>query len=99
MRLAILDTIEPAVAAYHVLVLSPPYGPVGDRQCRVISLDQGTGFANIDWTTLDASYDPAIGLTFHLQVQGRDPATAGFVTQWLTFTVNQASGQIHVWLQ
>ncbi len=99
VRLAVLDTIEPAAGAYHLLLLSPPFDEIGERQCRVISLDGGVGFGAFDWPRLDASYDPSVGLTFHVRVQRYDAVIANYVWNWLTFTLNQSTGQINTWLQ
>ena len=83
-RLAMLDTVEPAAGWAYVLVLSPPYSELGDRQCKVIGLN-GMGFAGMDFQSLTASYNPATGLRFVLPVDVDDfdtgmpaPATLGF---------------------
>ncbi|MDJ0821491.1 MAG: hypothetical protein QNJ09_06725 [Paracoccaceae bacterium] len=91
-RLALLDTGgEPAAGSYYLLMLSPPYGVLGDRQCRVIGND-GIGFGFLDFPALDASYDPAIGLTFVLPAEVFDGV--GFENRVLTVTLNQATGAI-----
>lgn len=92
-RLAMLDTIEPALGWAYLLVLSPPYAELGDRQCKVIGWE-GSGFAGMDFARLSASYDPATGLTFTLPVQVDDPATGMPGDAMLTFTLNQATGAI-----
>ena len=66
VRLALLDTIEPAAGAFHILVLSPPYDELGSRQCRTIGMSSGMGFGGVDFATLDADYDPSVGLIFGL---------------------------------
>ena len=95
VRLALLDTVEPAAGALHILVLSPPFGETGERQCRVISMSKGIGFAGIDFKQLDASYDPSTGLTFSVpgSVAYDGP---GPVPKIIVFTVNQATGDIAV---
>ena len=90
-RLALLDTIEPAAAWAHILVLSPPYGEVGGRQCKVVGLNGG-GFGGVKFDQLSASYDPATGLTFTVPVQVYD---GDFVWATLRFTLNQATGAIN----
>lgn len=94
VRLALLDTLEPAAAAFHLLILSPPYNEVGDRQCRVVSLSDGLGFYGVDFAGIDAGYDATTGLTFRLPIRlysqqdhESDPAT-------LTVTLNQSTGDI-----
>jgi hypothetical protein len=91
-RLALLDTAgEPAAGSYYLLVLSPPYAELGDRQCRVIG-HGAIGFGYIDFENLDAAYDPANGLTFDVPVEIYDGET--FVAHHLTFTLNQSTGEI-----
>lgn len=96
-RLALLDTIEPGAAPLHILVLSPPEDELGGRQCRVVSLHDGFGFAGIEFDRLTASYNPATGLSFRVPVQEYDAGNA-FMRGWtLAFTLNQATGQIATW--
>ncbi|MBW4982586.1 hypothetical protein KZZ07_08540 [Mameliella sp. CS4] len=92
-RLALMDTIEPAAAWAWMLVLSPPYSELGDRQCKVIGLN-GMGFAGMEFGALNADYDPATGLTFTVPVNVYDPDTAMPATATLRFTLNQATGAI-----
>ncbi|QYX58275.1 hypothetical protein K1T73_07920 [Roseovarius sp. SCSIO 43702] len=92
VRIALLDRVEPAAAAFYVLILSPPYNELGERQCRILSRREGMGFAGLSFDTLEADYDPAVGLIFTMQAKEFDgldyhPAT-------LRFTVNQATGEI-----
>ena len=94
VRLALLDTVEPAIAAMHLLILSPPYDEIGGRQCRTIGVGDGLGFPGITWEGLEAGYDPAVGLTFTIPVGLYDPETGDFPESQLAFTVNQATGEI-----
>lgn len=97
VRLALIDVGEPAVGGYHLLVLSPPYGELGDRQCRIVTFETyGFGYAAFDQLTAD--YDPARGLIFELPVEVVDEAVGGLVPKWLTLTLNQATGAIEAWL-
>ena len=91
VRLALLDTAEPAAAAFHVFVLSPPYDELGLRQCRTIGLN-GMGFAGADFGSLQAAYDPAVGLIFTMTVQVYDGMD--YTPRTLRFTLNQATGAI-----
>lgn len=93
VRLALIDTIEPAALPFHLLVLSPPYDDVGARQCRVVSYQGGMGFYDIDFTALTANYDPAVGLIFDLPVQIW-VSDGNIVVRRLHVTLNQASGKI-----
>lgn len=94
VRLAVIDTIEPAAAAFHLLVLSPPYDELGGRQCRVISFDGQSGFAGMDLAGLVAGYSPAVGLTFEIPVKVFAPETAESVPALLRVTLDQATGEI-----
>ena len=99
VRLALLDTIEPAAGAFHILVLSPPYDEVGGRQCRTVSMAEGIGFSGADFSSLEASYDPAVGLVFEMNVRRFLPDSDSFGDARLTFTLNQATGHIGAALQ
>ncbi|MCB1463865.1 MAG: hypothetical protein KDJ90_15925 [Nitratireductor sp.] len=94
VRLALLDTVEPAAGAMHILVLSPPIGELGDRQCRVISFSKGIGFTGIDFGQLNADYDPSRGLMF--RVPGSIFENDVQRPKIIVFTVNQATGDITV---
>lgn len=92
IRAAVIDTIEPAAAAFHLLVLSPPYDEFGIRQCRLVSWGD-SGFAGLDLSRGVASYDPSRGLTIQL------PATLWsegdqYSEHWLSVTINSATGDI-----
>ncbi len=97
-RLALLDVIEPAAGAMHLLVMSPPYDELGGRQCKVVSAEPGIGFSGIDFTALTAAYDPSIGLMFTVPVLFYDPNIAMSRPARLEFTLNQATGVINAWL-
>lgn len=94
VRLALLNTIEPAAGSYHILVLSPPYGVLGDRRCRAIGMRLGVGFSSADFAALDAAFDPAVGLIFTLPVSRCLPDTADLAPAPVRFTLNQATGAI-----
>lgn len=96
VRLAVLDTVEPAAGALHLLILSPPYSELGDRQCRVISRDGTMGWAGMYFEDLTASYDPAVGLIFDLPVQIYLPESSFTNSAVLRITLNQASGEIGI---
>jgi hypothetical protein len=94
VRVALIDAIEPAAGAFHLLVLSPPWDVLGARQCRVLSLGPGIGFAGVDFAALEAWYDPSAGLFFSVPVSVYEAATGGFGERIFDFTVNQATGAI-----
>jgi hypothetical protein len=93
IRLAVLDVLEPAAGAFHLLVLSPPFDELGSRQCRVVSLDNALGFAALSLRGAKASYDPVKGLSVRMNAirwSGNDQ----FFDAPLTVTINQATGAI-----
>jgi len=98
-RLALLDTVEPAAGAFHILVLSPPYNELGERQCKVVSATGSVGFYDLDFSGLQAQYDPAIGLGFAIPGQSYDPNTDQGRPMYLLITLNQATGQIDARVQ
>ncbi|MBF9030806.1 hypothetical protein HKCCE3408_10420 [Rhodobacterales bacterium HKCCE3408] len=95
VRLAILDTIEPAAAAFHLLVLSPPYDELGGRQCRVVSLsEEWMGFGFLSFERWESSYDPATGLRVVMDMGLYNPETGLNDALSLAVTINQATGEI-----
>lgn len=94
VRIAVLDTAEPAAAAFHLLILSPPYDELGLRQCRVVSFRDGMGYGSMSLEGLDAGYDPATGLTLELPISVYNPETALFDQGALFVTINQATGAV-----
>lgn len=97
-RLTLTDTIEPGAGAFHLVILSPPYSELGDRQCRVLSYDGSIGFAGVAFQELSADYDPARGLLFDVPVQYYDAALGDTTGGWLSFELNQASGAISAYI-
>lgn len=96
VRIAVLDTIEPAAAAFHLLVLSPPFDEVGGRQCRVVSFDAGAslGYSSLSLKGLVAGYDPALGLTIEVPVTVFNPVSGLFDPGSLFVTINQSTGEV-----
>jgi hypothetical protein len=94
VRVALLDTVEPAATPFYLLVISPPLDELGLPQCRVIALRPNEGFYSLDFDRLDASYDPARGLTFTLPAGVYDLDKGAPVDGTLTFTLNQSTGDI-----
>ncbi len=94
VRVALLDMIEPAAAALHLLVLSPPEGPLGERQCRIVSLEGSRGFASLDLAKLRARYDPVVGLVLKLPAGAHDGISALTRRGVLSVTINQTSGAV-----
>ncbi|MEM6727428.1 MAG: hypothetical protein AAF618_02900 [Pseudomonadota bacterium] len=93
VRVALMDVIEPAAGALHILVLSPPFDELGGRQCKVISWQGTLGFSGARFGDMLASYNPARGLTLGMDVQIPTPE-GGFAPRYLELTINQATGFI-----
>jgi hypothetical protein len=95
IRVALLDTVEPAAGAFYLMVLSPPYDELGGRICALVAeADGNIGFAGIAFDAMQAAYDPTTGLTLTTPVQRFNPDTGGFVNRRLDVTINQAAGAI-----
>ncbi|MEM6477622.1 MAG: hypothetical protein AAF647_01110 [Pseudomonadota bacterium] len=92
VRLALMDLVEPALGPLHIFVVSPPFDELGTRQCKIISVEGTFGFAGVLFEDMQASYDPATGLTFIMDVQVFDGFDAR--PRVLEFTLNQATGEI-----
>lgn len=94
IRVALMDFVEPAAAAYRLLVLSPPYDEVGLRQCRLIEMPGGHGYGAMDFAALQAGYDPQTGLT--LSLPAKMPSPDGGDDGWfqLSVRIDQQTGRI-----
>lgn len=92
VRLAAINTIEPANGAAYVLVLSPPRSELAERQCRVIGYTEQIGFAAVYFDLLTADYDPAVGLLFDVNVQIVTADGAFTNGGLLSLTLNQSTG-------
>ena len=92
VRIALIDTIEPAGAPYHLLVLSPPYDEVGGRMCQVLSRQDSFGWSFVAFETLYTEYDPATGL--YVQFEALELPEVATVPLMISFTLNQATGAI-----
>ena len=94
IRVALLDTVEPAAAPFYLLVISPPRDELGLWQCRVVAAPGGMGFYAIEFDMMDPFYDPAKGLQLQMPAAVYDGEVPR--AQVLTVTINQASGNIDV---
>ncbi len=95
IRVALLDTVEPAAGAFYMMVLAPPVDELGSRNCAIVAeADGNIGFAGLFWDQLGANYDPATGLTLRVPVSRFAPSTGGFDPAILAVTINQAAGTI-----
>ncbi|QDC11697.1 hypothetical protein FHY55_18345 [Oceanicola sp. D3] len=96
VRLVLLDTIEPAAAPTHLMILSPPFDELGSRQCKVLSREGQAGWAGMQFERLEAGYDPARGLTFTLPAMIWLPEKNFVNSTLLSITLNQSTGEITV---
>lgn len=91
IRVIALDVGEPAGGSFHVMVTYPhPEDPW--QNCALISSEANIGFGWLNMAEVEASYDPAIGLSVTIPIE----AVSG-VASWdqiLTITVNQATGTV-----
>ena len=94
IRLAVADTIEPAVGAVHLVVLHPPVDELGIPACHVVSASDSLGFSALRFAAVQASYDPARGLEIVVPVGLHNETTAGFDEALLSVTINQSTGRI-----
>lgn len=94
IRLAVIDMIEPAGAPFYLLVLSPPYDEIGDRQCRMIGGSTGMGLYSIDLAGATAAYEAARGLVVSVPTRVYGDASGQPTASRLTVTINQATGEI-----
>ena len=95
IRVALLDTIEPAAGAFYLMVITPPYDELGSKTCWIVAdQDGGIGFAGLEFQQIGASYDPASGLTLRMPASLYAPSTGGFDPAILAVTINQATGDV-----
>jgi len=94
VRLAVIDTYEPAAAAFHLMILSPPYDEIGFGQCVLVSGPDGSGLAGLGLAEAVAAYDPATGLTFRIPSQRWMIETDTYLPATLIVTLNQATGAV-----
>ena len=94
IRVAVMDSVEPAAGALHLLVLSPPFNELGERQCKIVSFDKTQGFAAVWFTERSAAYNPLTGLTLTVPVQFWLPDLSFTNSAQLSVTINQSTGDI-----
>lgn len=96
VRVAVIDTIEPAAAAHYLMVLHPPFNEIGARSCTLVGMDDGLGYATIYFQDLEAGYDPETGLIIQVTAQIYLPEYSFLNPTFLTITVNQETGDVLV---
>jgi hypothetical protein len=96
VRVALLDTIEPAASAAYLLITHPPLNEVGGRTCAVIGLDDDLGYAAIFFNELEAGYDAKVGLTFTVPAIIYLPEQSFQNSALLSIAVSQSTGDVIV---
>lgn len=96
IRVALLDVVEPAAAAFYLLILHPPTDELAGRTCTVVGLDEGLGYAAMMFDELSAEYDPAVGLTFQIPAIIYLPEQSFQNSALVSITVNQSTGEVAV---
>ena len=91
IRLVALDTVEPALGAFHVMVTFPDAEEMF-LDCRLVSGEGNMGFAGLSLSRASAAYDPATGLSVDIPVGVSDGGRHG--TANLRVTVNRATGAV-----
>ena len=99
VRVAVLDTIEPALGSYYFLILSPPFDDMGGRHCQMIGFYGGVGFTNIRFETLFAEYKPTRGLEMQMLVRIADPESDFTNVANLWVTLNQSNGEVTTFME
>lgn len=95
VRVALLDTVEPAAGALHILVLTPPYDDkTGDRTCAVVGWSEGIGFATVNFTEMAPAYDPSVGLVLAMGARFFDPELDFSNIGVLYVGINQSTGNV-----
>ena len=93
VRVVLIDTAEPAAAAFHLVVLHPPADEMDGWGCSVVSDDDGRGFNGINFPALEAAEDPA-GVTLVMPAGSYSGETDTTRPLSLTVTVNLAAGTV-----
>jgi hypothetical protein len=96
VRLTLVDTREPAAGSFHIVVLSPPEGETGRRQCKVVSASEHVGFSYVDFKKLKSVYDARVGLVFVMPVRVYNGQNDAFEAKNLAFSLNQVTGEMMV---
>lgn len=94
VRVALLDMIEPAAAAFQLVILHPPRDELGGRQCHLIAPSPHMGFAEIRFAERQVSYDPAKGLTITLPIRIESGMGAEEGWSLTAIEINQQTGEV-----
>ncbi len=95
IRIAVMDTGEPALAAYYLLVMFWPGGGAGGdiRTCGLVS-GGALGFVEITLEGLESRYDPARGLVLEVPATFYNPARDAFEDGVIEVLIDRAANRI-----
>ena len=96
VRVAFADSVEPACCWAHLLILMPdPEDEMGLRKCVAVNQSRGMGFSGLEFSQIQASYDPARGLTLTFPYALYNPET-GASGPWQTgeVLINLSTGAV-----
>lgn len=94
VRLVVIDTLEPAAAAFQLVIMSPPRNALGMRQCKMVGSSGTLGFGAMSLNEITSDYDSTKGLSWGIPVRVYDANTGGFTDKILSVTLNQSNGAI-----
>jgi hypothetical protein len=95
VRIALLDTGEPACCSKHLLVLTPDAeDPTGGRSCHLVSDHDAAGFNGIDFARITTSYDAKKGLLVVFPYSRMTDDGAGSKHATGKIRINLASGKV-----
>jgi len=90
VRVALIDTIEPAAAAYFLAVMYPaPDAQMGERVCQLVGHAPLAGFSGLDFQALRSEYKPNEGLILRVPAMHMT-AEGDFSSRRLRVTINQS---------
>lgn len=94
IRLTAIDTVEPAAAAFYLMILTPPLDELGLRRCLLVGQAEGSGFFGMDFARRTAAYQAGRGLGVTVPIRTYDPTTGDGVPAELTLIIDQSSGKV-----
>lgn len=98
IRIVAMDTGgEPVCCSQYLVILSP--NPEWGRSCTVLASTDGSGFLDVYFNEITASYDPAKGLLLSVPVGYYDYEASGverFNPEDILVRINQGTGSVEL---
>lgn len=94
VRIALIDLIEPAAAAFQLVVLHPPRDELGGRQCHLVAPHEFQGFPEIRFDQREADYDPERGLVISMPIRIAPGHSEDEGWSLTAITINQRTGEV-----